>query len=348
MSARPNEAKPKPETASRLAHVLRTGVAYNAQKKALAEQTNLLSLGKDLIYEIMDMVKSPLQTCEIVGIMREQGWYETATPTQLLQLIRLLFFDTRIETVTDRPANTDAENLAVALAHVQQVLVNNFGQINDKTPVAWLKKVLRRLCDGYARASTAIRAMEKIQPWEDGFVWGAGPDGASIEIPDSVVAPYPLSTAWHTQTTIVTFLPLQAAKNLTASYRRLLDSEESEKARLKELNKGKMEYQISKYGADAPDFVEAKMLGRPAREYNARYDEWLASREKVAKSPPKEFENKDWLPMHERPRLKSMVMRIDPDEGRILSYDLYAVDEMNGEREKRLVATEYVHGQDIL
>ena len=171
MSARPNEAKPKPEKASRLAQVLRTGVVYNAQKKALDEQTNLLSLGEDLIYKIMDMVKSPLQTCEIVGIMRKQGWYKTATPTQLLQLIRLLFFDPGLEIATDRPTNTDAENLAVALAHLQQVLVNNFGQIDNQDPVAWLKKVLRRLCDGYARALTAIRAMELIQPWEDGFVW---------------------------------------------------------------------------------------------------------------------------------------------------------------------------------
>ena len=323
MSARPNEAKPKPEKVSRLAQVLRTGVVYNAQKKALAEQTNLLDLGEDLIYKIMDMVKSPLQTCEIVGIMRKQGWYKTATPTQLLKLIRLLFFDPGLEIVTDRPTNTDAENLAAALAHLQQVLVNNFGQIDDQDPVAWLKKVLRRLCDGYARASTAIRAMEPIQPWEDGFVWGAGPDGASIEIPDSVVAPYPLSTAWHTQTTIVAFLPLQAAKNLTVSYRQLLDAEEEEKQNLK------------KRAARCLRSPLHRPRGR-CREpvsfgYIDIYNDWFSSREVVegllkaetpsVRSLPKEFNDSAWLPMADkRMRLSSVIM----DTTRVKPYAFYA------------------------
>jgi len=39
-------------------------------------------------------------------------------------------------------------------------------------------------------------------------------------------------------------------------------------------------------------------------------------------------------------------MRIDPDERRILAYDLYAVDVISGETEKKLVATEYVHSEE--
>lgn len=309
------------------------------------KRNHLEGLLPEIANEIIGLLKSPLQTCEIVHHVYDEEWYEYATPDKLIHLIRIVFFDPGLEVVTD------AENLAAALAHVQQVLVNNFGQIDYQKPVAWLKNVLRRLCDGYARASTAIRAMEPIQPWEDGFVWGAGPGGASIEIPGSVVAPYPLSAAWGTQTTIDTFLPLQAAKNLTVSYRRLLAAEEREKTVLKERTVRNMEYKIIKLQdyqiARLPDSIEAFILGRSAREYNALYNEWLTSRNRTVNSLPKEFENKDWLPMHKRTRMKSIVMRIDPNERRILAYDLYAVDVISGETEKKLVATEYVHGEEI-
>jgi len=314
MSARPNEAKPKPEKASRLAGVLRAGEEERKEKW-------WVRLPSDIAPQIIGLVKSPLQTCEIVRVLHNDGWYKRADSDQLLQLIRLLFFDIP-------PDETNAKKIA-ALAHVQQVLVNNFGPIDEQAPAVWLKKMLRRLCEGYTRASTAIRAMEPIQPWEDGFVWGVGTDDLSI----------PSAATWSDRNKIDAFVPLLKAKILTENYRLLLAAEEEEKQTMKKRVERKSCTPVGR----RTRCRETASLG-----YADAYIDWVSSRKIVeewllqaeppsVRSLPKEFNDSAWLPMTDkRMRLSSVVM----DTTRVKPYTFYAKDVINGGRDEVLVDVE--------
>tara|TARA_B100000902_G_scaffold13112_1_gene15940 strand:- start:390 stop:1337 length:948 start_codon:yes stop_codon:yes gene_type:complete len=315
MSARQNEAKPKPGKASRFNEVLRLG----EERK----EKYWVRLPPDIAPQIIGLVKSPLQTCEIVRVLHNDGWYKHADSDQLLQLIRLLFFDIP-------PSENGAQKLA-ALAHVQQVLVNNFEPIDEQNPEVWLKKMLRRLCEGYTRASTAIRAMERIQPWEGGFEWGTGTDDLSIEIPSTAT--------WSDGTKIDAFVPLLKAKILTENYRLLLAAEEEEKQNMKKRVERCLQSPLHRPRGRCR---EPASLG-----YNDIYIDWVSSREDVegllkaetpsVRSLPKEFNDSAWLPVADkRMRLSSVIM----DTTRVKPYTFYAKDVINGGRDEVLVDVE--------
>ena len=324
MSARPSEAKPEPGEASRLTQVLQAGVVHAGKKARDEKRNHLEGLLPDVANKIIGLVKSPLQTCEIVRIVHNQGWYEYATPAQLLHLIKLLFFE---HDIVINSAGSKAETLAAALAHVQQVLADNFGDEADATTTKGLKSVLRRLCEGYSRALTAIRAMEHVQPWERGFEWGTGSDGLSIEIPFKAVVRHK-----DTQSTIDAFIPLGHASALTGWYRRLLAVEEEEKEDLKAQARSRVPRPLRKPWKGVPPHVQV----RPSARYFGTYYAWLGRRKRVEElllaepsvnSLPRELQTSEWRPLYDkRACLDNVVMFVNIDERRITEYHFFVRD----------------------
>ena len=334
MSARPSEAKPKPGEDSRIKSVLRAGV-IRARKNARAEQTAFSILGEDIVYKIMDMVKSPLQTCAIVRLVRDDGWYNAATPAQLLHLIKLLFFD------PDTIISNAGPEAAAALAHVQQVLTANFGDEPgiDTTTTDGLKRVLLRLCEGYARALTAIRAMKDPQPWEfqlepfgHKFQWGMGSNGLSIMIPLGAT----LVGQPGVQQTIDAFVPIREASLLTVYYRELLAAEKAEKEDLKARARSSLPPPLRKPWTHVSHDVRV----RASLGYIGIYNTWFFRRERVEKllrvetpsvnTLPVELQDQKWLPMYDkRTCLDSISMSVDTDKRRITGYRFFANDPFN-------------------
>ena len=333
MSARPSEAKPKLEKASRLTDVLRAGEEERKEKW-------WVRLPPDVAPQIIGLVKSPLQTCEIVRVLHNDGWYKRADSRQLLQLIRLLFFDIP-------PNETNTQEIA-ALAHVQQVLVENFTNMFDTdTPTTdGLKKVLLRLCEGYARALTAIRKMEDPQPWwGETFEWGTGTGGRPIAIPFTATYNNPEST----QSTIIdAFVPIQKASALAANYLDLLAAEKKEKRELKARVRARLPPPLRKPWARVPDHVRAVA----SSEYRALYHMWFYHRERlerlVAETPsvkalPVELQDEGWLPMHDkRDSLDSITIYVDTDEMRIYAYRFFVRDSFDERGGSRTQITELV------
>jgi len=331
MSARPSEAKPNPEKASRLTNVLRAG----EERK----EKWWVRLPPDVASKIIGLVKSPLQTCEIVRVLHSDGWYKRADSGQLLQLIRLLFFEIP-------PDETNDQKLA-ALAHVQQVLVENFTNEFDTgtTPTTSdLKKVLLRLCEGYARALTAIRKMEDPQPWEREFEWGTGTGGRPIAIPFTATY-YPEST----QSTIIdAFVPIQKASALTTNYLDLLVAEKKEKRDLKARARARLPPPLRKPWARVPTVAREAA----SSEYRALYHMWFYHRARlerlVAETPsvkalPVELQDEGWLPMHDkRNSLDSVKIYVDTDAMRIYAYRFFVRDSFDERGGSLTEITEWV------